>query len=307
MMMAEKRREGFRINVPRKGKKLEHICHSFVFYSISVLSLLTFCSRRISCTYSSCIFLFYNPLSRKTLFFFERFRASWTKPEIPDYFSRLENLENQHRKAFLMAITEQSKRTTKKIIEENIKKMETSSLTTEPDSKCLATRLNNRLELRKSCFPSLLGGGNSSLLGTMPENKRPYPKADSYYKGTTYFMPETMNGTTLSKKGVGEKTRTCIEKDSKNLSQNGMKMKFLPKIEVTEAENPKHHSNKLKKIIKRKVVGHDGHGDLRRLGPNGLKLNHTVLQVTRKTNSKIKLDGTTMMRNENSVFTKHWS
>lgn len=208
-----------------------------------------------------------------------------------------------------MAITEQSKRTTKQIIEENIKKMETSSMTTETESESLVTRLNKRLELRKSCFPSLLGAEklNSSLLGTFPEKKRLHPKADTYYKGTTFFMPElTENGQSLDKKESGKKAKKRLEKDgldAQNLSQNGMKLKFLPKIKISEAEN----SNKLKKIIGRKVVGPNRQGVSGRLGQNGLKLNQTALKVTTTLNSEIKLDGTMKMRKENSVFTKHCS
>lgn len=207
-----------------------------------------------------------------------------------------------------MAITEQSKRTTKKIIEENIKKMETSSMTTEPESDSLVTRLNKRLELRKSCFPSLLGEEkfNTSL---NPEKKRLQPKADSYYKGTTFFMPEKENGQILAKKATRDNAKKCLGKDnlnSQSLSQNGMKFnKLLPKIEVSEAEN----SKKFKRIIESKVVGpvKKRHGVSGHLDQNGLKLNQTVLKVQKKLNSQIKLDGTVRMRKENSVFTKHWS
>ena len=88
----------------------------------------------------------------------------------------------------MIAITEQSKKRTNQIIEQNIKKMDENLPTKDTDDVAFLTRLNKRGKLRTSCFPSLLGAEDSSPVDLTFRKKK--HKADTFYKGTTYFMPE---------------------------------------------------------------------------------------------------------------------
>jgi hypothetical protein len=189
-----------------------------------------------------------------------------------------------------MAITEHSKRTTKQIIEENIKKMEkSSSSNSETENGLLHTRLNRRYDLRKSCFPLLLGRGNTrpSLIGTIPEKKRQQPKADAYYKGTTFFMPETgLHSKPVEK--PQQKIRKIIEgkvdshhgKDvhavSQRLRKNKLKPNFLPETEVSAKSELQ--QERLKQTTIEEVVRQRGKGVSQHISQDELKLKQTKIK-----------------------------
>lgn len=116
-----------------------------------------------------------------TLIFVSRFKATWGRTS--DYFTQKESQKTQQKREILIAITEQSKKRTSRIIQQNIQKMENNIV----EDGGFLTGLNKREELRKSCFPSLLDTPSIQDVQFRSTRRR---KADSFYKGTTYFMPE---------------------------------------------------------------------------------------------------------------------
>ncbi|KXJ16334.1 uncharacterized protein LOC110236050 [Exaiptasia diaphana] len=112
----------------------------------------------------------------------QRFKATWGRTSFSTYFTQKESERTQQKREVLIAITEQSKKRTNRIIEQNIQKMENNIV--EDDG--FIARLNKR-ELSKSCFPSLLDTPSIKEKEFRDTRRR---KADSFYKGTTYFMAE---------------------------------------------------------------------------------------------------------------------
>ncbi|XP_032242876.2 uncharacterized protein LOC5516979 [Nematostella vectensis] len=92
----------------------------------------------------------------------KRFHTTWNPNDYSDTKSQEIIAQEELRKERLLRLTERSKQRTEDLINSNYNKLR---LSPDPGIGPFVTRLNNRgVELRKSCFPSLLGQSNPGIV-----------------------------------------------------------------------------------------------------------------------------------------------